>query len=74
MEEEVQWYLGFVFKDIGDDKYVIEHLERHAQSQNDFWRHPKVEDVQTVFMEFGKYLHQQPHVLIQSVILKTHNR
>ena len=26
MEEEVQWYLGFVCKDIGDDKYLVEHL------------------------------------------------
>ena len=27
MEEEVHWYLGFVCKDIGDDKYLVEHLE-----------------------------------------------
>ena len=54
MEEEMQWYLGFVCKDIGDDNYLVEHLERHPPSQNDFWRHPKVEDVQTVFK--GKIL------------------
>ena len=47
MEEEVLWYFGFVCKDIGDDKYLVEHLERHP-SQNDFWRHPKVKDVQTI--------------------------
>ena len=48
MEEEVQWYLGFVCKDIGDDKYLVEYLEQHLPSQNDFWQHSKVEDKQTV--------------------------
>ena len=48
MEEEVQWYLGFVCKDIGDDKYLVEYLEQHLPSQNDFWQHLKVEDKQTV--------------------------
>ena len=66
MEEEVEWYLGFVSKDIGEDKY-LEYLEQHPPSQNDFWQHPKGEDVLTVFkrkihhaelMEFGKHLHQ----------------
>ena len=82
MEEKVQLYLGFVCKDIGDDRYLVEHLERHPPSQNYFWQHPKVEDLQTVFkvqilpcrvMEFRKYLHQQPHILIQIITLKTHN-
>ena len=36
MEEEVQWYLGFVCKDIGDDEYLVEHLEQHPPSQNNF--------------------------------------
>ena len=54
MEEEMQWYLGFVCKDIGDDNYLVEHLERHPPSQNDFWRHLKVEGMQTVFK--GKIL------------------
>ena len=45
----VQWYLGFVCKNIGDDKYLVEYLEQHPPSQNDFWRHLKVEDVLTVF-------------------------
>ena len=48
MEEEVQWYLGLVYKDIGDGKYLVEYLERHP-SQIDFWQHSKVEDMQTVF-------------------------
>ena len=35
---------------IGDDEYLVEPLERHPpSSQNGFWQHPKVEDVQTVF-------------------------
>ena len=49
VEEEVQLYLGFVCKDVGDYKYLVEYLEQHPPSQNDFWQHPKVEDVQTVF-------------------------
>ena len=49
MEEEVQWYLGFVCKDIGDDKCLGELLEWHPPSQNDFWQYPKVEDVQIAF-------------------------
>ena len=49
MEEEVQWYFGFVCKDIGDDKYLVEYLEQYPPSQNDRWWHSKVEDVQTVF-------------------------
>ena len=49
MEEKVEWYLGFVFKDIGDDKCLVEYIERDPSSQNDFWRHLKVEDVLTVF-------------------------
>ena len=36
MEEEVQWYLGFVCKDTGDDKYLVEYLEQHPRSQNNF--------------------------------------
>ena len=27
MEKKVQWYLGFVCKDIGDNKYLVENLE-----------------------------------------------
>ena len=49
MEEELQWYLGFVCKDIGDVKYLVEYLKPHSPSQNDFWWHSKVEDVQAVF-------------------------
>ena len=49
MEDEVQWYLGFVCKYIGDDKYLAEHLERHPLFQNDFRQHPRGKDVQTVF-------------------------
>ena len=49
MEEKVEWYLGFVFKDIGYDKCLVEYLEQHPPSQNDFWQHLKVEDVLTVF-------------------------
>ena len=45
----MQWYLGFVCKDIGDDKYLVEHLEQHPLSHNDFWQHSKVEVVQAVF-------------------------
>ena len=37
MEEEVQWYFGFVCKDIGDDKYLVEYLEQYPPSQNDRW-------------------------------------
>ena len=83
MEEEMQWYLGFVCKDIGDDNYLVEHLERHPPSQNDFWRHQKLKickqflkgkSCHAELMEFGEYLHRQPHVLIQNIILKTHNR
>ena len=49
MEDEMRWYIGFVCKNIGDDKCLVEHLERYPSSQNEFWRHPKVEDVQAVF-------------------------
>ena len=49
MEEEVQWYLGLVCKDIGDDKYLVEHLEQHPLSHNDFWQHSKVKVEQAVF-------------------------
>ena len=52
--EEVQWYLGFVCKDTGDDQYLVEYLQQHPPSHNDFWQHPIVEDVQTVFK--GKIL------------------
>ena len=48
MEEKVQWYLGFVCKDVGNDRYLIEHLEQYSPSQNDFWQHSKFEDVPTV--------------------------
>ena len=44
VHEEVQSYLGFVCKDIGDDKYLVEYLEGHPPPKNEFWRHPKVED------------------------------
>ena len=39
----------FVCKDIGDDKYLVEHLEQHPLSHNDFWQHSKVKVVQAVF-------------------------
>ena len=40
---------GFVWKDIADDVYLVEHPEQHPQSQNDFWWCLKVEDVQKAF-------------------------
>ena len=51
VEEEVQWYLGYVCSNVGENKYLVEHLERNPASQNDFWRHPKVEDVQMVSID-----------------------
>ena len=37
IEEEVQQQLGFVCKDIGDDKFLAEYPELHPPSQNDLW-------------------------------------
>ena len=50
-EDGLQWYLGFVCKELEDNKYRVEHLERYPSTQNDFWRHPQDDDIQDVSKE-----------------------
>ena len=40
-----------ITNEVGDNKYLVEHLEWHPTSQNDFWWHPNVEDIQTITID-----------------------
>ena len=50
-DDGLQWYLGFVCKELEDNKYRVEHLERYPSTQNDFWRHPQDDNNQDVSKE-----------------------
>ena len=41
------WYLGYC-KDITDDEYVVEHLERVSQNSDLKWRYPSQQDIAPV--------------------------
>ena len=46
-EEYFNCCLKHVNEDLDDGKYKVNHLERSPPLQNDFWRNPVSDDIQT---------------------------
>ncbi|KAG1658745.1 Focal adhesion kinase 1 [Nymphon striatum] len=48
VENEIQWFLGYVTEMLGDEKYLVEHLHCVRSEQDEYWKYPTPEDVQVV--------------------------
>ena len=48
-QNKIQWYLGYVLEvNEEDHTFQIDHLERHPEGQNKFWKYPKTADKCTI--------------------------
>ena len=47
VEKDANWFLGYVNEKLNNN-FVVEHLHRYPNKQNDFWKYPTPDDIQTV--------------------------
>ena len=50
VQKEVKWFISYV-KEILEDGYIAENLHQSPITQNDFWKYPSPDDMQTVSEE-----------------------
>ena len=51
MDEQWNWFVGYIKDKLNDEQYIADHLERLQPGNNTRWRYPMTEDMQTIFHE-----------------------